>query len=94
MILVNPRHSIVYDHLAGRVTLAFHGDRDMIVIEFAPEAVPGLINDLMRARHDAKRDRRQIPARFPRSGPDSKWPQPVRTATPGPLARHIGAHRR
>jgi hypothetical protein len=94
MTLTNPQHSITYDRPAGRVMLAFHGDRDMIVIELDPEDVPGLINDLMRARHDARRDRRQIPAGFPRSGPDSKQPQPARTATPGPLAQRIGDRRR
>jgi hypothetical protein len=65
MTQTDPRHSITYDALTGRVTLAFRGDDDVAVVGLDPDRVPGLINALMRARHVAKRDRRPVRAATP-----------------------------
>jgi hypothetical protein len=52
--LVNPEHSARHDPLSGLVLIEFGADDDQVVVTLDPEAVPALIDRLMKARHASK----------------------------------------
>lgn len=59
--LRDPNYSAAFDAATDRVVIAFRDGRDAMVIEFDADAIPALINALMRARCEAKQAKKAVP---------------------------------